>query len=149
MVPSLAQSAATPTGTGVAAGDPVGSDAAGTAAVEAVTAAFVRYERALVDGDVAVMTELFAAGSDTVRFGITDYQVGSEELAAWRHAQPPLPAGRRLYNTRFQPAGPDTVIVTTMFDYPGDPLVGRQSQVWSRQPDGWRIVHAHVSQIPG
>jgi hypothetical protein len=25
---------------------------------------------------------------------------------------------------------------------------GRQSQVWVRMPEGWRIVQAHVSLLP-
>ena len=37
-----------------------------------VLEAFARYEEALVRGDVAVMTELFADSPDLVRFGITD-----------------------------------------------------------------------------
>jgi hypothetical protein len=27
-------------------------------------------------------------------------------------------------------------------------ILGRQSQVWVRLPEGWRIVAAHVSMLP-
>jgi len=39
-----------------------------------------------------------------------------------------------------------TAIVTTLFGYPGSDVLGRQSQTWVRLPEGWRIVHAHVSE---
>lgn len=44
--------------------------------------------------------------------------------------------------------GADTASVTTLFHYPDRPLIGRQSQMWVRLPEGWRIVSAHVSEIP-
>jgi len=34
--------------------------------------------------------------------------------------------------------------VTTIFAYPGDDLLGRQTQTWVRLPEGRRIVTAHV-----
>jgi hypothetical protein len=35
-----------------------------------------------------------------------------------------------------------------MFRRPSLPgKIGRQSQVWMRTPDGWRVVAAHVSVI--
>ena len=27
-------------------------------------------------------------------------------------------------------------------------IAGRQTQVWTRTGDGWRIVHAHVPEVP-
>ena len=109
-----------------------------------VAAAFDAYERALVANDVPTMLGFFAEGA--VRFGIADQQVGLAEQRRWRLAQPPLPAGRRLKDTTIQAYGPDTAIVTTLFGYPGSEVLGRQSQIWVRLPDGWRIVHAHVSE---
>jgi hypothetical protein len=64
----------------------------------------------------------------------------------WRRAQPPLPPGRRLQETTVQAYGPDVAIVTTLFGYPGRDVLGRQSQTWVHLPEGWRIVHAHVSE---
>ena len=54
--------------------------------VAEVRAAFDRYERALVAGEVAVLTELFWADPRCVRFGVTDRQQGDVEIAAWRAA---------------------------------------------------------------
>jgi hypothetical protein len=112
-----------------------------------VLAAFYRYEDALRDGDVAVMTESFADSPELIRFGITDLQVGSAELAQWRLSQPPLPAGRHLFDTRVIVLGPAVALVTTMFDYPGESSIGRQSQLWQRSEKRWQVVHAHVSVV--
>jgi ketosteroid isomerase-like protein len=109
-----------------------------------VAAAFDAYERALVADDVPALLGFFAEGA--VRFGIADQQVGLAEQRRWRLAQPPLPAGRRLKDTTIQAYGPDTAIVSTLFGYPGSDVLGRQSQTWVRLPEGWRIVHAHVSE---
>ena len=114
-----------------------------------VLAEFHRYEEALVAGDLEVMGELFADSPGLVRFGITDLQVGSAQVAEWRRHQPPLPAGRRLFDTRVMALGPDVAVVTTLFDYPGETSVGRQSQTWQRMEEGWRVVHAHVSVVAG
>ena len=49
-----------------------------------VTAAFARYEKAIVTNDVAVLDELFRTSDQTVRFGIAENLFGIEEI-------PPLP----------------------------------------------------------
>ena len=112
-----------------------------------VRAAFERYERALVDGDVAVLTELFWADERCVRFGVADRQQGAAEIAAWRAEHPTVPAGRRLRQTRVLAIDDRTAVVTTLFDYPDGAVEGRQSQTWVRFGAGWRIVAAHVSEL--
>jgi hypothetical protein len=119
-----------------------------TDAAAEVHALFERYERALVDGDAEVMNSMFWASPDVVRYGIADAQRGADELVRWRAAQGPLPPGRALHDTVVSTVGPDLVIVSTCFTYPGRALLGRQSQTWARLDDGWRIVSAHVSEIP-
>jgi ketosteroid isomerase-like protein len=109
-----------------------------------VTAAFEAYEHALVTDDVEGMLGFFAPGA--VRFGVADHQVGLDEQRRWRLAQPPLPPGRRLKDTKIQAYGPSTAVVTTLFGYPGRDVLGRQTQTWVRLADGWRIVTAHVSE---
>ncbi|MEU5259692.1 oxalurate catabolism protein HpxZ [Amycolatopsis sp. NPDC021455] len=111
-----------------------------------VSAAFARYEAALLVGDHAVLNESFWASPATVRFGIADHQQGIDELRAWRATQGPLD-GRDIQDTRITTFGTDTAVVTTLFRYPGRPVVGRQSQTWVRMAAGWRIVSAHVSEI--
>jgi hypothetical protein len=114
----------------------------------AVQAAFDRYERALAAGDLAVLTELFWEDPRCVRFGVADRQQGGAEIAAWRAAHPSVPAGRRLYDTRVLAVDDRTAVVTTLFGYPGSAVEGRQSQTWVRLAQGWRIVAAHVSEVP-
>lgn len=113
-----------------------------------VAAAFGRYEKALADGDVAVLTELFWDDERCVRFGVADRQQGASEIAAWRAAHPTVPAGRHLRDTRVLAIDDRTAVVTTLFSYPDGAIEGRQSQTWVRCDAGWRIVAAHVSETP-
>ena len=116
--------------------------------VAQVRAVFERYERALVDGDVAVLTELFWDDPRCVRYGVADRQYGAGEIAAWRRSHPSVPPGRRLTGTVIVAAGDRAAVVSTLFGYPGMPIEGRQTQTWVRLGQGWRIVAAHVSEIP-
>ncbi|MFG1610244.1 AtzH-like domain-containing protein [Actinoplanes sp. NPDC049265] len=112
-----------------------------------VTAAFEAYEEALVANDVDRIVGFFAG--DAIRFGLADQQSGRAEQERWRRAEPALPPGRRLKDTTIRGYGPDVAVVTTLFGYPGRDVLGRQSQTWARLPEGWRIVHAHVSEPGG
>nr|BFE62066.1 oxalurate catabolism protein HpxZ [Dactylosporangium thailandense] len=118
--------------------------------VAEVLAAFTDYEKALVANDAGALGAWFWDSPAVTRFGLADRQTGAAALHAWRAAQPPLPEGRRLFETRVTAFGPDLATVTTLFDYPGEEdRPGRQSQTWVRLPPGWRIVHAHVSRPDG
>jgi hypothetical protein len=112
--------------------------------VAEVAARFAAYEQALVDNDADRVVGFFAR--DAVRFGVADHQVGTGDQRAWRLAQPPLPLGRRLHDTRITVYGADVAVVTTFFGYPSSAVTGRQSQTWVRLSEGWRIVTAHVSE---
>jgi hypothetical protein len=116
--------------------------------VAQVRAAFDRYERALAAGDLAVLTELFWDDPRCVRFGVADRQQGGVEITAWRRANPGVPAGRTLRDTRVLALDEHTAVVTTLFGYPDRAIEGRQSQTWVRLAKGWRIVAAHVSEVP-
>jgi hypothetical protein len=133
------------TTTGVEQGHPA---APAESAAREVRAAFERYERALVDGDVGTLTELFWDDPRCRRFGVADRQQGAVEIAAWRRAHPTVPEGRRLRDTVVLALGDGAAVVTTLFDHPGGATEGRQSQTWCRFPQGWRIVAAHVSEVP-
>lgn len=112
--------------------------------VDEVAAEFAAYEQALMDNDVERILSFFTP--EAIRFGIADQQVGIEEQARWRRAQPDLPPGRRLKDTTIFSYGHSAAVVTTLFGYPGSETLGRQSQTWIRLPEGWRIVTAHVSE---
>jgi hypothetical protein len=111
-----------------------------------VRASFEAYERALSDGDVEAMNGWFLDDRRTTRFGLADEQWGAEEVRRWRAGAAKVPAGRTLTQTRVDVVGPSTVVVTTLFSYPGGGTLGRQSQTWLRCGEEWRIVHAHVSE---
>jgi hypothetical protein len=55
--------------------------------------------------------------------------------------------GRQLQNTVITTFGMDTASVATEFTAPDTSLIGRQTQVWIRFADGWKIIAAHVSAI--
>jgi hypothetical protein len=116
--------------------------------VAEVRAAFDRYEKALAEGDVPVMIELFWADPRCVRFGVADRQQGGAEIEAWRRGHPSVPPGRTLRDTRVLAVDDRMAVVTTLIGYPDRAIEGRQSQTWVRFPEGWRVVEAHVSELP-
>ena len=116
--------------------------------VAEVQEVFDLYERALAAGDIPVLTRLFWDDPRTVRYGVADRQCGAREIAAWRSAHPSVPPGRRLSGTTVLALDDRTAVVCTLFGYPEQPIEGRQTQVWVRFAEGWRIVSAHVSEVP-
>ena len=110
-----------------------------------VSAAFARYERALVSNDVAVLDELFWRSPHTLRYGIGENLHGHDEIAAYRGARPATGLARRLSRTVITTYGPDFATANTEFHRDGTDRTGRQSQSWARMPEGWRVVAAHVS----
>src|SRR6201990_3661455 len=113
-----------------------------------VTAAFARYEAALVSNDVAVLDELFHADKRSIRYGVGENLYGYDEIMAFRAARSPVGLGRRTARTLITTYGRDTAVASTLF-YREQLVakVGRQMQTWVRFPEGWRIVAAHVSII--
>ena len=119
------------------------------AAETEVRALFEAYEDALMRNDVAAMDAAFWDSPEVVRYGVAEVQYGIDAVKRWRAEATPVPPGRAREETRVTALSPDCVLVATLFHYPGLPgQLGRQSQTWARLPEGWRIVHAHVSIIP-
>jgi hypothetical protein len=116
--------------------------------VAEVTAAFERYERALVANDVAALDELFWDSPLTLRFGIAENLYGHAAIAEFRATVPAISMARRLMNTVITTYGRDFATANTEFRRDGASLTGRQSHVWLRTADGWRIAGAHVSLMP-
>ena len=114
-----------------------------------VTAAFERYETALVTNDVAVLDELFWDSPHTLRYGVGENLYGYGAIAAFRAARPSAGLARELFNTVITTYGRDFATANTEFRRDGNPRTGRQSQTWMRSPEGWRVVAAHVSLIGG
>jgi hypothetical protein len=116
--------------------------------VAEVEAAFARYEKALVNNDVAVLEGLFWDDDHTIRYGIGENLYSMEEIRAFRRARSPVGLMRRLERTVITTFGRDFATASTLFRRDSAPgQVGRQMQSWVRLPEGWRVVAAHVSTI--
>lgn len=113
--------------------------------VAEVTAAFRRYETALVSNDVATLDELFHADPRTVRYGPGECLYGRDEILAFRQSRPSAGLRRSLTRTVITTYGRDIGVASTEFAREGVARTGRQMQTWARTPEGWRVVAAHVS----
>ena len=115
--------------------------------VAEVTDAFMRYERALIANDVAELDALFWHSAHTLRFGIFENLYGHDAIASFRSGRPAIDLTRRLMNTAIITYGRDMATANTEFQRLGSTATGRQSHVWVRTDDGWRIAAAHVSLL--
>ena len=115
--------------------------------VDEVTQAFKSYNAAIERGDGAALNACFWESPLTVRFGPREHLFGYEEISTFRTGawKPGAPrAVERLAVTTF---GRDMGQTSALFrDVEGK--ITRQTQVWTRRPEGWRIVAAHVSPFP-
>jgi ketosteroid isomerase-like protein len=113
-----------------------------------VTAAFARYEQALVSNDVATLDELFHDDIRTIRYGGTETLYGYDAIKAFRAARSSADLARTLSKTVITTYGRDFAVASTVFHRASAPgKIGRQMQTWVRFPEGWRVVAAHVSMI--
>lgn len=114
-----------------------------------VSAAFARYERALVSNDVAVLDELFWNSAHTLRYGVAENLYGYDEIRAFRAGRPAVGLAREVLRTVITTYGTDFATANIEFQREGAARTGRQSQTWARMPEGWRVVAAHVSLMAG
>lgn len=113
--------------------------------VAEVTAAFNRYETALVANDLSVLDELFWNDARTLRYGVTENLYGYAAIARFRSARPVGGLARSLGKLVITTYGRDFATANCEFERGGH--FGRQSQTWMRTPQGWRVVAAHVSWL--
>jgi Protein of unknown function (DUF3225) len=108
------------------------------------------YEQALVTNDVETLVSMFWASPEVMRFGVTENLYGHEELEAFRKNRPAANLARTVKRLEIVSFGRDFGSITLEFerDTAKEIVRGRQSQVWVRFPQGWRIVSAHVSLLP-
>ena len=108
------------------------------------------YEEALVGNNVQKLTAFFWDSSHALRFGVVESLYGSAEIEAFRKARSAVNLEREIFNLRIVTFGNAQAIVTLEFKRVanGTPRHGRQSQVWVKFPEGWKIVNAHVSFTP-
>jgi hypothetical protein len=108
---------------------------------------FFEYEAALVAQDHAALDAWFWDDPRVVRFGIREIQYGARAIAEWRRHSPHVGDDRTLRNPQVLPLDRDVAVVTTEFVRTDGLVVGRQTQVWTRIEQQWRIAHAHVSNV--
>lgn len=113
-------------------------------------ALYPEYEQALVTNNVEKLVAMFWNGPQVMRFGVTENLYGPGELEAFRKGRPVANLARTVKRCEIVSFGRDFASIALEFErvVPGKTVRGRQSQVWVRFPQGWRIVQAHVSLLP-
>jgi hypothetical protein len=111
---------------------------------------YPHYETALVTNDAETLIRMFWASPHAMRFGVTENLYGIEEIDAFRKGRSPANLARAVKRLDIVTFGRDSGSITLEFERTVNEktIRGRQSQVWIRFPEGWRIVAAHVSILP-
>lgn len=112
-----------------------------------VIAAFDRYEKALVGNDVATLDDLFWKDPRVLRYGPAENLYGFGQIAGFRAARSPLNLQRTVVRKVITTFGTDFATANVEFLRPPSTAIGRQSQVWAKMADGWKVVAAHVSYL--
>jgi len=117
--------------------------------VAELRALYPLYESALVNNDVETLTRMFWASPYAIRFGAGENLYGVDEIEAFRRSRPAVNLARRVVRLEIVTFGRDFGSITLEFERgtPAGLARGRQSQVWVRLDQGWRIVSAHVSVL--
>ncbi len=111
---------------------------------------YPKYEAALMANDAETLTRMFWASPHAMRFGVTENLYGIEEIEEFRKGRSPANLARVVRRLDIVTFGRDFGSITLEFERTanGKTTSGRQSQVWVRFSEGWRIVSAHVSVLP-
>jgi hypothetical protein len=115
--------------------------------VAEVTAAFNRYEAALIANDVPALDSFFWNDPRVIRYALFDNGYGFEAIRQARRARSNVDLRRRLMRTVVTTFGRDFATVNTEFKREESGREGRQSQTWVRTAEGWKVVSAHVSWL--
>ena len=113
-------------------------------------ALYPQYESALLTNDVDTLTRMFWTSPHAMRFGAAENLYGINEIESFRKTRSPANLSRTIRRLDIVTFGRDCGSITLEFErlINGKTVLGRQSQVWVRLPEGWRIVAAHVSMLP-
>lgn len=117
--------------------------------VAELAALYPEYETALVGNDADTLTAMFWDSPHALRFGASENLHGTEEISAFRKARPSVNLARTIKRLDIVTFGRDYGSITLEFERTinGRTVQGRQSQVWVRMLEGWKIVSAHVSML--
>jgi len=115
--------------------------------VAELAALYPKYEAALTANDAETLIAMFWNSEHVLRFGAAANLYGIEEISAFRKGRPALNLARTINRFDIVTFGRDFGSITLEFERQaeGKTIRGRQSQVWVRLTEGWRIVSAHVS----
>ena len=105
------------------------------------------YEEALVTNDVETLTRMFWSSPYAIRLGAAENLYGVDEIEAFRKSRPAVNLARQPIRLEIVTFDKDFGSITLEFERTTATGIvrGRQSQVWVRLEEGWRIVSAHVS----
>jgi hypothetical protein len=115
--------------------------------VAEVRQAFDGYNAAIERGDTQALNGYFWDSPHTVRFGPAEHLFGFEEISTFRSGTWKPGPPRVTERLAITVLGPDVAATSALFRGSNGKIT-RQSQVWARVPEGWRIVAAHVSPFP-
>ena len=117
------------------------------AIVAELAALYPLYEEALVTNDVDTLTRMFWSSPYAIRLGAAENLYGVDEIEAFRKSRPAVNLARQPIRLEIVTFGKDFGSITLEFERTTATGIvrGRQSQVWVRLEEGWRIVSAHVS----
>ncbi|RMX04820.1 oxalurate catabolism protein HpxZ [Corticibacter populi] len=110
-----------------------------------VSAECDRYERALTGNAVAELDALFWSSPTTIRYGASENLYGYAAIQQFRAQRPGKGLEREVLRREITTYGRDIATSHLEFRRQGQTRIGRQSQTWLRQAEGWRVVSAHVS----
>jgi amidase len=110
---------------------------------DALFSAFERYERAVLDNDLAVLDEMFAPGPETLRGDGAGLLVGHDAISAFRGVRGGVPP-REIERIEYRPYGDDLALLVSISRYRGGGT-GLQTQLWQRIDGAWLISAAHVT----
>ncbi len=115
-----------------------------------IAALHEEYEAALVSNNVEKLVTFFWDSPHALRFGVNESLYGAKEIEAFRKNRPAIDLRREVSNLKIVTFGSDCAVVTLEFSrhIRGTRRAGRQSQLWRKFEEGWKIVSAHVSLVP-
>jgi Protein of unknown function (DUF3225) len=118
--------------------------------VAEVTDLYLQYEAALCNNNVEILDSFFWDAPEVVRFGLAENLYSSEEVRKFRQNRPNFKLEREISHLQIVAFGKNTASVTVEFRriVDGEERFGRQSQMWYKFPQGWKVVSAHVSFLP-
>jgi hypothetical protein len=114
--------------------------------VAEVTEVALVYDRALVANELDTVDSLFWNSSQTLRYGPDGTLVGHDAISAFRRSRKRATSARVIHPPRVTTFGTDFAVTNSESERHGVTI--RQSQTWVRMPGGWRVVSAHVSELP-